>query len=348
MEAQNLKRTVSAIVGAAERQPDQAPAIYARAAQAFEQRSKNTKDVQVARRLEKLANYFGQRAALPPPMIDDFQQRLRQTIEAYEQVGDNDLAVLARRNQLQEAAKPGGLRPPMTPPSFNPSSILGRTAVIKYAPTPEEKANGIVQSDGVALWQGDTIEAMAMTVDVNITSPPLYPIGADVLSTRAYGILKFGSDGNTTTEVKFDLGFGQRFTVVGNYISVVVGMDAPAPSTKSAKLTAGASIGAFSAPSQAPALLTLYADELANGDAATFPRPMRAMQLLPVQTTAAAGNMKLEFLNANGLQVLYQLTYPAGTLSAQPIPFTGDCGYIRLTNQTGVAADFRLPCQLSL
>ena len=283
----------------------------------------------------------------PPPTVDDFEELLEETAEAYQQVGGHAMDVIARRREIHEERKPGGPHVSITPESFNTDVPLGRYVVLKYRPTEEEKSVGIVESQTVAFWQGFKPEAQAATVDVAMTLPPSFTgtDATDVREARPYGVVEYGSDGNKTS-AKFDIGLGTRFTVVGNYVSVLVGMDPV--DTGSTPYTVGASIGVFAAPSVAPVTCTLYANSVPNGGSVLLKRPARATQLLYVATSAMAGSTRLDFLGANGVGFVYTVVVPVGTLAMTPIPFANDVGAVLVTNNTGIAATYRLPCQLAL
>src|SRR6185295_8219907 len=113
------------------------------------------------------------------------------------------------------------------------------------------------------------------------------------------------SDENKT-KVEVDLCFGNRYTVVGNYIAVTVGMGPPkgfpAGTFDSTAITAGASIGAFAAPSNSPAIRTAYVDQLpVSGQTEFIPIPLKAVQLLPVQSFLNVGETaRIRFFSYGG------------------------------------------------
>jgi len=307
----------------------------------------------MSRQLQRIAMEFASAARRSPdetpPTVDDFQELLDETAEAYDQVGGHAMDLIARRRQLHEQSKSGGgAHVSITPESFNTDLPLGRNVTVKFGPNEEERAVGIVESQTVAFWQGFKHEAQAVTVDVAMTLPPAF-VGAsstDVREGRPYGVVEYGSDGNKTS-AKFDVGLGTRFTVVGNYVSVLVGMDA-VPLGSSQSYVIGGSIGVFAAPSIAPVTLTEYADSLADGATAFFKRPLRATRLLAVLTSATAGSSELTFFGANGVNGIYVLTIPSNTLTLSPIPLANDVGAVTIKNNTGDLANYRLVFQLSL
>ena len=345
-----IQDLTATFLGAAAAHPERAPQIYRRAAETFTGLASDRKNRAVARHLHEVAQEFAE-AAQRPPTEEDFHDLLRETAQAYEEVGDDPLDLLARRREIHEVRSPTP-RVSIAPASFTEDVTLGRAGIFTYAPSAAEIVNGIKQSDTLAFWQGQKAEAQAVTVDVGLISqnfplPTVTPLPTD--NARPYGIVEYGSDGNRTS-VKFDVGFGVRFTVVGNYVSVMVGMDPPMSGSPAAQLSIGASLGLFAAPSQAPVFLTGYVDDLGVGASTGFiQRPQKAIQLGPIQTDATGGTTTLEFYHiGGGAAPLYRLEYPSGTLSASPIPLAGDVGFLKLINNTGGVANYRLPFQLSL
>lgn len=345
---------VRVFVGAAQENREAAPLVCREAAATFAGLALDPRNARISRQLQQTAMEFAAAARRPldrpPPTVDDFEELLEETAEAYGQVGGHAMDVIARRRELHEERKPGGPHVSITPESFNTDLPLGRNLTVKFNPTEEEKAVGVIESGTVAFWQGFKHEAQAATVDVAMTLPPAFtgPGSSDVRSGRPYGIIEYGSDGNRTS-AKFDVGLGTRFTVVGNYISVLVGMDpVPGNTLSSQPYVIGGSVGVFAAPSLAPVLLTEYADELANGATATFRRPLRAVQILNLVTSATAGASEIAFFGANGVGFIARLSIPSGTLALSPIPIPNDVGVITVTNNTGNSANYRLVFQLSL
>ena len=192
-----------------------------------------------------------------------------------------------------------------------------------------------------------------------------HAIGANVvfptIDVRPYGIVEFGSDGNHTS-VRFDVGAGKRFTVVGNYCSVLVGVEKPTPGNASANISIGASIGTFGAPSPSPTVLTKYVDGLANSislNNSTFIQiPLKAVQLLPIQSNMIYGDvLTITFFPFGGGTAITQVVYTCSATDPVPptIPLVGDVSYIKIryTASGGpppgtTFRNFRLPFQLSL
>ena len=179
-----------------------------------------------------------------------------------------------------------------------------------------------------------------------------------IIDLRPYGIVEFGSDGNHTS-VRFDIGAGKRFTVVGNYCSVLVGVNQPGPGKISGNVTIGASIGAFAAPSPCPTVLTHYLDAYNYADdapglaAAPFiPIPLKAVQLLPIQSTLPVGTtMKIYFYPfGGGSAPSTVVTFQSSVVIPLPpvIPLIGDVSYIKIVHNAGAPFSLRLPFQLSL
>jgi len=190
----------------------------------------------------------------------------------------------AFENALRESAQGGNLREQpelhlsVQPKSFNQTTLLGRTAKITHAPTAEQIAQGIAETQTVAYWQGLKVKSQAMTIDVGtVITPDPGPRGSARPSARPYVLLQYGADGNMQNVVQFDAGTGRRATVIGNYISVSIGMDPPLTGQPSAVMTWGGSIAAFAAASVAPLFRSVYCDDLAAGVRTGFLHvPLRA------------------------------------------------------------------------
>lgn len=350
------RKLVESFIGAAKANPGARPEIFRRAAYTLMGLAQNPKNARSASQLARIGNEFARAAwATQPVVIDDFDEILQETAQAYEEVGDDPMDLVARRREIHdERTPPTPGQVSIAPESFNRDATLGRSQVIKYAPTEEEKSQqGILQSQTVAFWQGTKKEAQAISIDISlgflpsVTDPDL--IGnADA---RPYAEVEFGSDGNRT-KFKCDINHGTRLTVVGNYCAVTVGMDAPMEGKDSAILTVGASIGTFAAPSQAPVICTLYVDGLEqNVSTDPLPIPLKAVQLLPIPTgLTLGGTYSIEFLSYAGVlvgQEYFQQAY-AGPRPTIPVP--ADAAYIRLNNggPSAFGVQFRLPFQLGV
>jgi hypothetical protein len=347
-----VKKLVGSFIGAAKQRPDRAPAIYRKAAQVLTGLSRDPQNAHIAPQLQSAAIEFAGASASfqRAPTIEDFTELLRNTAVAYDQVGDDPIDLIARRREIQEE-RSGETRTSIAPASFNEDSTLGRSAIIKFAPTPEESSQGIVETQTVAFWQGVKKEAQAVSVDVALVQPPPPANANALLSARPYGIVKFGSDGNTTP-VEFDIGRGTRFTMPCNYASVLVGMDPPPVNRASAILTVGASMGTFAAPSQAPIFRTRYVDALLGGTNSDFITiPLKASQLLSIQSNMAIGETAIITLYSfSGADALTEIFYQQGAaLTANlPAPLAGDEFFVKIHNGSVAARNFRLMFQLSL
>lgn len=319
---------------------------------------------------------------------DDFTDLLTETHQAYNEVGDDPQDLQARRRQIHDERDPGHAKQiAITPESFNTDATLGRSALITGIPTPEQAKQGITQSQNVAFWQGTKKETQAMTVDVSLGSFPSPQINLNIYSavapppvlflspgnplanypnlrnfgtvqegqiplfthgtvgTRAQviGEVEYGSDGNRN-KVRFDIGYGRRFTVIGNYIAVTVSVDG-----ESQVYTAGASIGAFAAPTPAVLTYTQRIDQLPTAQRTIFQLPLRASAMLPVLSTMLlAETSKIDFLNDQGEVItssyFTQTIVPGNT----PVPLSPDVAFVQITNGGAFANNFRLPFQLSM
>jgi hypothetical protein len=291
--------------------------------------------------------------------MDDFADLLQETAAAYEKVGpfgDDQMDLIAARREIHEDRTPRQAGQVfITPESFNKDATLGRSQKIKWQPTDDEKRNEIQQSQTVAFWQGMKKEAQSMTVDVSLGFLPSTFNSTDDPSlkynSRPFAEIEFGSDGNRNT-VRCDVALGRRVTVVGNYVSVLVGQGPPGFGSLSPVILAGASIGAFAATSVAPVVLTEYVDNLAIGvDSPFIAIPLKAAVLLPIQTDLVLGEtLQLAFVDFNGTLVSRNFFTVAPNSPMQPIPITGDISFVQVINPGTNAhkANVRLPFQLSL
>lgn len=347
----------------AEQHPHRRSEILGQAALGLAARAQRPQHRAVAPQLRQLAEQLAAAALEPlpaldtPATLDDFYELLQERSEGHQEQAD-DIDVIARAEEIhnERVAAHGAARVSIAPLSWGKGATLGRTGTFKFNPTSDEMAQGLKQSGTLAFWQGEPHEAQAITVDLAppvdfvptpLLSLPSGPAPGPDTSSRGYGVVAYGSDG-AITQVKFDAGFGARFTVVGSYVSIVAGMDSPLSGALSGTLSYTASIGAFAAPSAAPVFLTEYIDLLGNGGTtAPFQRPMHATQILPILTDATAGNAVLRFYGQGGTTLLYQFAYPIGQL-LNPLPLPAEAQYLTLTNGTGGVANFRVPFQLSL
>lgn len=365
-----IKDIVGRFVSMAKRDPQNAPEVYRQAARTFIGLAIDPKNARSTRALHNIAMDFAQRASRMQPQpvtIDDFTDLLQETAQAYAEVGDDVMDLIARRREIHDERDPMAKRVSIAPETFNRDATLGRSAVIEFLQglTPEEQAaataTGIAEQQTVAFWQGTKVEAQAMTVDVGMVNPPPPGQAGEIFlvpSVRAYGVVEFGSDGNKTS-VKFDIGRGVRFTVVGNYVAVNVVAGPPSKTgtvyDPTAPITVGASLGAFAAPSQAPLIMTEYLDNLDQGagnESGFILIPMKAVQLLPVQSNLAAGETAtLEFYGYGGgtAPLATAVVAPLAANASQfPIPIPGDIAFVRVINNGATSRSFRLPFQLSL
>jgi hypothetical protein len=283
-------------------------------------------------------------AADRPAAVSDFLDQLQERVEAYRQVGSpyDDLGPVARQQEIHTERTPGLPRVSITPKSVNQWTRLGDQATIKWHPTEQDGRAQIKQSNTIAFWQGTKEESQAVTVDTAILDLPkdANPDGGP----RPYAVITYGSDG-AVASVKVDI--GQRVTVVGSYVSVLVALNPPQADYPKGQVTVGASIGFFAAPSAAPVMCTEYLDNLGAAEVSVLvPRPSKATFLLPMQSNVLSGTATIEFLSLDGVLVQYATQW-INSAQNVPIPLTADISFVRLTN-TGTAANFRLPFQLSM
>jgi len=337
------------VLGEAAMAPQLAPQIFKRASQNFARLAKAPQNSKISQELSALAQHFAA-AADRPGSVEDFHDLLRESAEAYEQVGDyeEDMDPIARRAEIHAERTPGLPRVSIAPKSINRTTRLGDQATIKYQPTDIEIQNGVRETNTIIYWQGEKEESQTFTVDIDVLQPlprqddPSLPQPG----ARPYGIVIYAADGSQAKAV-FDIGSGVRFTGVGNYVSILIGMEPPPPGRFSAPLTVGALMGMFAAPSTAPLIRTVYIDDLDNGETTpVITRPLKAVTLLPPQSSEIGAFGLYEFLDAS-MNVLYALKLFNSSLGA-PIPLANDVVYIRVTHNGAVSANYRLPFQLSL
>lgn len=375
----NAKEIVGRYLGAAQKHPNNRAEIFRDGAYAFIGMAQDPKNARASAKLAKIALGFANQAtAERPPTMNDFNDLLRETHDAFHEVGDNPpndedaliggddpMDLIARRSEIQAArtvVHPGQVS--IAPETFDDKATLGRSALITFAPTNDQINQGIVNYQTVAFWQGKKKEAQAMTVDASLGVLPPIMASADgpglSINNRPYVEVEFGSDGNRN-KVQYDLGTGRRCTVVGNYIALALGMDPPYGSDftppapyASQVITVGGSIGCFAATSSAPLIRTLYVDQLPRTTSTQYlPIPLRASYLLPIQTSVqvgVTGTLTIYFLDAGG-NALTQFHYaqsPAVPQQFTPVP--GDAAYVQVENDlVGQAVvNVRLPFQLSL
>lgn len=349
-----LQQVVDDVLGAAEDSPEDAAGILADAAAEFRDRARRPDHVWIAAALAARANEFEARARFAGAYFasprgpgratkNDFDEIEREQAIAHREVGHlDDLEVRARRNQL-EALRKDVRRVSIAPESVTDKTALGRQVNVKFSPTTADVLSQIVQQDTVVLWQGTKTESQAFTVDVGVSKAPAL---GTTQTCRPFGIVTYGADGYQMS-FTFDVGLGVRFTGVGNYCSVLVGMGAPRSGTVSGTMSIGASLGFFAAPSQSPVTLTSYVDGLGFGEAApAISRPSRASFLLPPQSSDVSGLTQIDFLDYAGA-ISNSLLYANGMVVA-PIPISPEVAAAVLTNKSAAGtANYRLPWMLS-
>lgn len=344
--SKKLRDIVASFKNAAAENPSQAPQIYRKAASTFLGYAKDPKNAKTAAQLNELAARFSADAELAanrPATVSDFEDLLREYAESYEQVDDNDdMGIIARRNEIHEERTPGLPRVSITPKSVNRSTRLGDVVTLKWQPTAAERNLGLKESETLLLWQGEKEESQTVTIDTILLNAPLQnnPDGGP----RPYATVSYGSDG-AVANVNLDI--GQRCTVVGSYVSVSVALNPPRTDYPQGQATIGASMGFFAAPSVAPVIYTYYIDDLGEGiTSALIPRPPKAIYLQPIQSLVIGGSAEIYFYALDGTVVQYAVPYINGSQNV-PIPITGDIAFLKVKN-TGAGPRFRLPFELSL
>lgn len=351
-----------AVYARANKSPGHAGSILGQAADHYARLAQDPRNRAAAQRLHNLAQEFAEQAQQQQHLgaIDDFhEEQLIEAMDAHQMGAPDDLDLVAVRQQLAEAGAP--MRVTIAPESWSRNTALGRYSMFKYAPSAEEHKLGIRQEDTLVIWPGLKHEAQAFTADFSLANAAVFPAVPDdpaaepTLVARPYGFIEYGSDG-AKTRVLFDIGFGTRVTVAGNYIAAGAGMSAPPDADpddpdleiENMQLRIGCSLGAFAAPSVSPVTFTGYVDRLANvGLSDPIQRPIKATFLLPLVSDIGAGSTNINFLDFN-CKILYTVTWFGGTIAAAPIPLSPDVAYVRLLNNTGSRASYRVVFQLAL
>jgi hypothetical protein len=382
-----IEQIAQQYVAEARRNPHRAPQILRQAAAHFADMASDPANKRAREHLTTVGLDFAgaaaqQQAQQPtPPTTSDFQQLLDDTHRAMVELGpDAALSSNAAINALAERRAndtEDSRYMSVQPRTFlNRDTTLGRSTKIKFNPTDDEKLNGVKQSETVAFWQGRKQESQAMSVDFGLVLPPPIDVGPEsklvsppVIDSRLFSRIQYGADGNTQNEAVLDVRLGQRITVVGNYISVLVGMDPPRhyepPGTDETigitvpTVVMGASIGSFAAPSLAPVTRTLYFDQLPGGiPSSAVPIPQRAVTLLPPLASSPTDTLTIEFLTFNGVTIgTWQSVNSPNTPFWTPFPVPTDAYFLRVTSAQGVPSNppliggrngLRIPFELSL
>ena len=307
--------------------------------------------------------------AAQSPTTSDFTQLLRDTAQAWEELGPEGAALTSAAMNAQalqagiaNANNPGinqGVS--VAPASWAGANVtLGRSAMVVYNPSSAQIQQGILASQTVAFWQGARQEAQAMTIDFTMVAPPTNPAkpqrggGGPDQESRPMAIVQYGVDGNTQYSVPVDVGQGRRITVPANYISVNVGCDPPFSGGEPVPITLGASIGMFQAASVSPPTRTVTGEIPFGGvESDFFAIPVRASRLLPpvVVTGSLPGGLsfQINWCRLSG-QIIGTVSYDYTTLSAgtlaQPVVVPYDAFFF--TVQGTVQTDARFPFELSL
>ncbi len=287
----------------------------------------------------------------------------------------SDLAAAAQFDHFQAERRYDRVRPvQITPESAGGSSnLFSNTVLVQYGGSPGSGSyvnpggvSGPVvakQEVEIVRWDGNgNQEAMPCRVAIsrldggaNATFP-MGPTGAvnTYYNYRPFFHAFWGSgERGQLNEVYGDVGRGVQFTVNCSHLYVNVGMDSFTAQTTifgTVNYVAGAmylngNLGFFAGVSEAPVTRTTYIDQIVNTNTAVIKIPLFAQYLLPPQSTGA-GAMTLDFEDNSGT-VIYSLTFVVGSI-VSPIPIADDVYQVKVTNNTGGDAGFRLIFQLDL
>lgn len=364
----NLDHVIGQVAAQATNNPHLARNIYRQAAANLRLAATYPEHAHQAAAMHSVANDFSRYEATVTQVAEAYEARgefgqirakldeIRSQSGAY-----NDMEDLAN---LDEAMRPGGSSGGAQPISIAPvdtmsRGVLGSAKQITYAPTQDQITAGIQQEQNVLQWQGNKFQTQAFTIDLDVTALPYpfnltAPVNQDPalpvsVSSRPYAKILIGADGLQSQPVKVDLGLGLRLTGAGNFVSINVGMDPPAPGQNSALITCGARMGFFSAPSKQPVTLTNYIDALPAGEFQTIQRPVRAAEVgFLYGTSTAAINVQVDFLDSM-LTTLYSLSFSnASALPLQSAFLTNNCYWLRITNNGTQPVSFLFPFFMNL
>jgi hypothetical protein len=372
--ANNAKSIAAQFIGEARRNPRMAPTILRRAAATFAGAATDPRNQHIQQKLTAIGLDFAgaaAQAAEKQASQSDFRTLLEQTAAAWDEIGPEaammasgalDATAQQRSDVATQALAENAVS--IQPASFlNKDATLGRSATVTFNPSPDQIQQNILSSQTVAFWQGAKKESQAMTVDIGTVIPGVEVSSnnrfVSAVSARPFAILQYGADGNTQNSIPVDVGLGRRITVVGNYISVVVGMDPPRPRVgrvffSPAVLTIGASIGTFAAESQAPVIRSLYFDTLVAGAFSdAVPLPLRATYLLPPMGASTTDTLTVRFLDVSK-ELIGEFAYtfsPVGPFMT-PYPVPASAYWVAVKSATGVGSSGTnsviVPFQLSL
>jgi hypothetical protein len=347
--------------------PDARPRYLRSVAVGFSRLANDPRNAHAKPVLTKIGLEFAGAASKQHTMTD-FKYLLETTRDAVQQLEHNGfypgaaMDVLAIRGDTGGGGgAPGGVpgspfaggspRMSIAPASWNADTTLGRQVTVKYAPTPADIGQGIQQQQTAAFWQGEKQEAQAMSIDIGVVIPAFPTPGSATVDARPFASVDYGSDGTRSTVV-LDVGAGRRFTVVGNYISVNVGMDPPHEGFTSAVMSIGASIGAFAAPSQAGLVRTVYFDALASGaftPGTAIPQKAAFLLTPSIVATAAAPAIIVAFFDVSGNNVAVWNYNTAGVQQPPARVFIpGDAFFFAVSHAAGAPRALRIPFELSI
>lgn len=285
---------------------------------------------------------------------------------------NTELMAAARLQQLQDARERDIAIPvQITPASVRPGIVLaGSEVLIQYGGNNPSISSSLagqiglvsgtpaaVQEGSLLRWEGrGEQEAIPLTL---FAFPAVrgqgatYPSATNAASTnysyRPFMRITWGTSRGAPFEAVVDVGRGIQVTLAAAYIYANAGMDVPRSTDVAGSMVVSGSLNYYSAARQAPAMRTIYIDDLANtSTSAQFNIPAFATGLLPIQVSeATTGACTIRWYDVAG-RVLYrsQLLTPGAQVA--PIPVANDAYSFDLTNDGSASANFRCMFQLSL
>ena len=218
-------------------------------------------------------------------------------------------------------------------------SKIGPSAVVEVRP------GTVVEA---VSWKGE--DPREVTVEVGLVQEKESILATDsgaisANCNRFYGVVEYGTDSYHNI-VEFDVGFGTRFTVAGNFVSVSLGTD-PSTSLCVGEITKlGVTLGFYAVPLTWPPTRTIVVDTLNAADVIYFNRPIRSVVILPIVCPTDGVSITLWMRTWTGADV-GALTY---NINEQVVPITipNDVAQIGITNNGKWPTSFRIPFQLAL
>ena len=387
------EQVVAEVIARARANPSQASLIFADASEYFNRLAEDPRRSEQAPLYQMMAKEFASQSgnrSMRRVTKNDFDEGADEYAQAYEASVGDDMEAEARRRDIHEDADPQDANAVSIVPQSIKVARIGNVVTLKYGATGEtseiitdvvdpatglvtgqtvtqvQSSNSVMQETTALLWQGNKMEAQSVTIDIGVLAQAMQNTSA-----RPYGIVTYGTDG-ITTSARFDIIAGTRFTVMGNYVSVLLGMEPPLQKFDeggdpldppeyydAGQMTFGASLAFFASPSVAPVTRTIYIDSLKTGKySQLIPRPDKSTGILPPQSDLFGSLAAIYSIDSRGVgsvndnlpnNTVYKDVFNFGNVIT-PIPLAGDVAYLQVfnDNDAGNIANIRLMFQLAL